>query len=136
MRKVGFQYPTQQVQQLYDITLPVSLSSRVAVLGPNGLGKSTLFKLFIGDMVPNKGGEVWKLPDLVINYVAQHSVHHFGHHLDKTLLECMLWCSQTGDGLEEISKANCQILADEEKAVWSLSKLSSVREHLDKPCSG
>ena len=36
MRKVGFQYPTQTVQQLYDITLQVSLKSRVAVLGQIG----------------------------------------------------------------------------------------------------
>jgi elongation factor 3 len=40
MRKVGFQYPTSKVQQLHDITLQVSLSSRVAVLGPNGESKS------------------------------------------------------------------------------------------------
>ena len=33
MRQVGFQYPTQAVQQLYDITLQVSLSSRVAEIG-------------------------------------------------------------------------------------------------------
>ncbi|KAG9091131.1 translational elongation factor EF-1 alpha [Ceratobasidium sp. 370] len=115
MRKVGFQYPTQQVQQLYDITLQVSLSSRVAVLGPNGSGKSTLVKLLIGDMEPNKGGEVWKHPNLVIGYVAQHAFHHIDHHLDKTPLEYMLWRYQTGEDLEEMSKANRQISADEEK---------------------
>ncbi|KAF8593314.1 hypothetical protein BDV93DRAFT_587001 [Ceratobasidium sp. AG-I] len=65
---VGFQYLTQPVQQLWDITLQVSLSSRVAVLGPNGSGKFTLVKLLIGDMEPNKGGEVWKHPHLVIGY--------------------------------------------------------------------
>lgn len=74
MRKVGYQYPTQVVQQLYDITLQVSLSSRVAILGPNGSGKSTLVKLLIGDLEANKGGEVWKHPNLVIGYVAQHAV--------------------------------------------------------------
>ncbi|KAG8720660.1 translational elongation factor EF-1 alpha [Ceratobasidium sp. 395] len=115
MRKVGFQYPTQQVQQLYDITLQVSLSSRVAVLGPNGSGKSTLVKLLIGDMEPNKGGEVWKHPNLVIGYVAQHAFHHIDHHLDKTPLEYMLWRYQTGEDLEEMSKANRVITAEEEK---------------------
>ncbi|KAG8714679.1 translational elongation factor EF-1 alpha [Ceratobasidium sp. 394] len=112
MRKVGFQYPMQQVQQLYDITLQVSLSSRVAVLGPNGSGKSTLVKLLIGDMEPNKGGEVWKHPNLVIGYVAQHAFHHIDHHLDKTLLEYMLSRYQTGEDLEEMNKANS---ADEKK---------------------
>ncbi|TFK34884.1 P-loop containing nucleoside triphosphate hydrolase protein [Crucibulum laeve] len=113
MRKVGFQYPTQPVQQLYDITLQVSLSSRVAVLGPNGSGKSTLVKLLIGDMEPNKGGEIWKHPNLVIGYVAQHAFHHIDNHLDKTPLEYMLWRYQTGEDLEELSKANRQISEEE-----------------------
>ncbi|KAF8758730.1 Chromatin organization modifier domain [Rhizoctonia solani] len=115
MRKVGFQYPSQQVQQLYDITLQVSLSSRVAVLGPNGSGKSTLVKLLIGDLEPNKGGEVWKHPNLVIGYVAQHAFHHIDHHLDKTPLEYMLWRYQTGEDMEEMNKITRQITEEEEK---------------------
>ena len=115
MRKVGFQYPTQAVQQLYDITLQVSLSSRVAVLGPNGSGKSTLVKLLIGDMEANKGGEIWKHPNLVIGYVAQHAFHHIDNHLDKTPLEYMLWRYQTGEDLEEMTKANRQISEEEMK---------------------
>lgn len=115
MRKVGFQYPSQTVQQLYDITLQVSLSSRVAVLGPNGSGKSTLVKLLIGDMEPNKGGEVWKHPNLVIGYVAQHAFHHIDHHLDKTPLEYMLWRYQTGEDLEEMNKATRVITEEEQK---------------------
>jgi len=115
MRKVGFQYPSQPVQQLYDITLQVSLSSRVAILGPNGSGKSTLVKLLTGEMEPNKGGEVWKHPNLVIGYVAQHAFHHIDNHLDKTPLEYMLWRYQTGEDLEELGKAARQISAEEEQ---------------------
>jgi len=113
MRKIGYQYPTQPVQQLYDITLQVSLSSRVAVLGPNGSGKSTLVKLLIGDLEPNKGGEIWRHPNLVIGYVAQHAFHHIDNHLDKTPLEYMLWRYQTGEDLEEMTKANRQISEEE-----------------------
>ncbi|KIJ44121.1 hypothetical protein M422DRAFT_168712 [Sphaerobolus stellatus SS14] len=115
MRKVGFQYPTSTVQQLHDITLQVSLSSRVAVLGPNGSGKSTLVKLLIGDLEPNKGGEIWKHPNLVIGYVAQHAFHHIDHHLDKTPLEYMLWRYQTGEDLEEMQKASRQITEEEQQ---------------------
>lgn len=113
-RKVGFQYPSATTQQLYDVTLQVSLSSRVAVLGPNGSGKSTLVKLLIGDTEPNKGGEVWKHPNLVIGYVAQHAFHHIDQHLDKTPLEYMLWRYQTGEDLEEMMKAS-RVITDEEK---------------------
>jgi len=115
MRHVNFQYPTSKVQQLYDITLQVSLSSRVAVLGPNGSGKSTLVKLLVGETEPNMGGEVWKHPNLVIGYVAQHAFHHIDHHLDSTPLEYLLQRYQTGEDIEELSKANRQISAEEEK---------------------
>ncbi|GJE87999.1 ABC-F family ATP-binding cassette domain-containing protein [Phanerochaete sordida] len=115
MRNVGFKYPSQTKQQLYDITLQVSLSSRVAVLGPNGSGKSTLVKLLIGDTEPNCGGEVWKHPNLVIGYVAQHAFHHIDQHLDKTPLEYMLWRYQTGEDLEEMMKGSRQISEEEQQ---------------------
>ncbi len=82
-------------------------------LVPNGSGKSTLVKLLIGDMEPNKGGEIWKHPNLVIGYVAQHAFHHIDNHLDKTPLEYMLWRYQTGEDLEEMTKANRQISEEE-----------------------
>jgi len=115
MRHVNFQYPTSKVQQLYDVTLQVSLSSRVAVLGPNGSGKSTLVKLLVGETEPNMGGEVWKHPNLVIGYVAQHAFHHIDNHLDSTPLEYLLQRYQTGEDIEELNKANRQISEEEER---------------------
>ena len=104
MRKVGFQYPGSPAPQLTDISLQVSLSSRVAVLGPNGSGKSTLVKLLVGETEPGSG-EVWKHPNLVIGYVAQHAFHHIDNHLDKTPLEYLLYRYQTGEDIEELGKA-------------------------------
>lgn len=117
MRKVNFKYPTSPVQQLYDVTLQISLSSRVAILGPNGSGKSTLVKLLTGETEPNTDnpGEVWKHPNLVIGYVAQHAFHHIDYHLDKTPLDYMLWRYQTGEDLEELQKASRQLTPEEEK---------------------
>ena len=122
MRKVNFSYPGSSVQQLFDVTLMVSLSSRVAILGPNGSGKSTLVKLLTGETEPNGGlgsasdaGEVWKHPNLVIGYVAQHAFHHIDYHLDKTPLDYMLWRYQTGEDLEELQKASRQLTPEEEK---------------------
>lgn len=115
MRDVSFQYPTSLVQQLYNVTLQVSLSSRVAILGPNGSGKSTLVKLLTGETEPNMGGTVWKHPNLVIGYVAQHAFHHIDNHLDSTPLEYMLWRYQTGEDLEEMHKVNRVMSAEEEQ---------------------
>ena len=114
MKNVSFKYPTSQVQQLYEVSLQVSLSSRVAILGPNGSGKSTLVKLLTGETEPNLGGTMWKHPNLVIGYVAQHAFHHIDNHLDSTPLEYMLWRYQTGEDLEEMHKAN-RVMSEEEK---------------------
>ncbi|WFC94547.1 translational elongation factor EF-1 alpha [Malassezia brasiliensis] len=124
MRNVVFQYPGTPEPQLKGITMQLSLSSRVAVLGPNGSGKSTLVKLVVGDTEPNEG-ELWKHPNLVIGYVAQHAFHHIDQHLDKTPLEYMLWRYQTGEDLEEHMKATRQLTEEEEKAM----KNGSIYEH-------
>jgi len=114
MRDVSFQYPGSPVQQLYNISLQVSLSSRVAILGPNGSGKSTLVKILTAETEPNLGGTMWKHPNLVIGYVAQHAFHHIDNHLDSTPLEYMLWRYQTGEDLEELHKANRTMSPEEE----------------------
>lgn len=108
MRNVHFQYPNTPAPQLKGISMQLSLSSRVAILGPNGSGKSTLVKLLVGDTEANEG-EVWKHPNLVIGYVAQHAFHHIDQHLDKTPLDYMLWRYQTGEDLEEHMKASRQL---------------------------
>jgi elongation factor 3 len=74
-----------------------------------------LVKLLTGETEPNLGGEVWKHPNLVIGYVAQHAFHHIDHHLDKTPLDYMLWRYQTGEDLEELQKAARQMTEEEEK---------------------
>ncbi|WFD30075.1 translational elongation factor EF-1 alpha [Malassezia sp. CBS 17886] len=124
MRDVVYQYPSTPAPQLRGVTMQLSLSSRVAVLGPNGSGKSTLVKLVVGDTEPNEG-DLWKHPNLVIGYVAQHAFHHIDQHLDKTPLEYMLWRYQTGEDLEEHMKATRQVSAEEEEAM----KSGAIYEH-------
>lgn len=49
MIKVGFAYPGQVKKTLTDVSIYITLSSRVAVLGANGAGKSTMIKLLTGE---------------------------------------------------------------------------------------
>ncbi|PWZ01125.1 hypothetical protein BCV70DRAFT_199494 [Testicularia cyperi] len=116
MKDVVFQYPGTPAPQLKGVSIQISLASRVAILGPNGSGKSTLVKLVVGDTEPNTG-EMWKHPNLVIGYVAQHAFHHIDQHLDKTPLDYMLWRYQTGEDLEEHMKATRQISEEEQAAM-------------------
>merc|ERR1719238_2710728 len=52
------------------------VTSRVAVIGVNGAGKSTMIKILIGELLPNEGegqGEVTRHPNMRLAYVAQHA---------------------------------------------------------------
>merc|ERR1712232_882687 len=60
--KCTFTYPVNDKPPLFDISVQVSLSSRVACIGENGAGKSTMIKLLVGEIEPQQG-EVWKHPN-------------------------------------------------------------------------
>ncbi|SNX86312.1 probable YEF3 - translation elongation factor eEF3 [Melanopsichium pennsylvanicum] len=124
MKDVIFQYPNTPAPQLKGVSIQISLASRVAILGPNGSGKSTLVKLVVGDTEPDSG-ELWKHPNLVIGYVAQHAFHHIDQHLDKTPLDYMLWRYQTGEDLEEHMKTN-RVLSEEELAAMKQGEVYVV----------
>jgi ATP-binding cassette subfamily F protein 3 len=44
----------------YDLTFEIARGDRVAVVGPNGTGKSTLLRLLAGDEPPDAGRVVWE----------------------------------------------------------------------------
>src|SRR6185437_7206547 len=59
------------VPVLRNISLSVDMDDRIALLGANGNGKSTLAKLLAERLVPLKG-EVRRGPRLKVGYFAQH----------------------------------------------------------------
>ncbi|XP_002732153.1 ABC transporter F family member 2-like [Saccoglossus kowalevskii] len=66
-----FGYPGQK-ELFKDIDFGIDLSSRIAIVGPNGVGKSTFLKLLTGDLVPLQG-ERRKNHRLRIGMYSQHS---------------------------------------------------------------
>merc|ERR1712176_1553440 len=90
MTNCTFTYPGNPKPTLFDITVQVSLSSRVACIGENGAGKSTMIKLLVGEVAPQEG-DVWKHPNARVAYVAQHAFHHIEDHLNKTPNEYIRW---------------------------------------------
>ncbi|CAG0882736.1 unnamed protein product [Cyprideis torosa] len=53
----------------------IDMGSRVAIVGPNGVGKSTFLKLLTGDLIPLEG-EIRKNRQLRIGRFDQHSGEH------------------------------------------------------------
>merc|ERR1712003_178845 len=115
MSKCTFTYPGNDKPTLFDISVQVSLSSRVACVGENGAGKSTMIKLLVGEIEPQEG-DVWKHPNARIAYVAQHAFHHIESHLDKTPNEYIRWrFANNGEDKESLVKVTMQFTPEEEK---------------------
>merc|ERR1712151_841984 len=113
MSKCTFTYPCNDKPTLFDITVQVSLSSRVACIGENGAGKSTMIKLLVGEVAPQQG-DVWKHPNARVAYVAQHAFHHIEDHLNKTPNEYIRWrFANGGEDKESLVKVTLQFTKDE-----------------------
>ena len=69
---------------LRDLNLRIDQSDRIALLGANGQGKSTLSKLLADRLIP-LGGNLVRSSKLKIGYFAQHQVDEL--HLDETPLQ-------------------------------------------------
>jgi ATP-binding cassette subfamily F protein 3 len=67
--RVDIGYGTTKI--LRNVSLAVDMDDRIALLGANGNGKSTLAKLFAERLVPLTG-EVRRGPKLKVGYFAQH----------------------------------------------------------------
>ena len=69
VNKLRFSYD-QKNELLKDISLNIYKNDRIAVIGPNGRGKSTLLKILTEKLLP-QNGEIKKHNNLKIGYYAQ-----------------------------------------------------------------
>jgi len=132
MSKCTYTYPVNETPTLFDISVQVSLSSRVACVGENGAGKSTMIKLLVGEIEPQTG-DVWKHPNARIAYVAQHAFHHIESHLTKTPNEYIRWrYANQGEDKESLVKATMQFSEDEMKLQKTPYEISFTDEDSGK----
>ena len=68
VQNLVFNFPTEDIFD--DITFSIYEKDRVAFIGPNGCGKTTLIKLMLGKEVPNKGN-LTLLRGLTVGYLSQ-----------------------------------------------------------------
>merc|ERR1712127_929587 len=115
MNNVSYQYPTKDKPTIVDINLTVSQVSRVAVIGANGAGKSTAFKVLVGEQKPTEGS-IWKAAGLRMAYVAQHAFHHLEKHMQETPTGYIMWRFAGNDDKESLEFKSTELSVDEEKA--------------------
>ncbi|KAB8073506.1 P-loop containing nucleoside triphosphate hydrolase protein [Aspergillus leporis] len=114
MTNCTYTYPGAPKPSLQDASLTLTLSSRVAIIGGNGAGKSTFIKMLTGETIPQTG-KVEKHPNLRIGYIKQHALEHVEMHLEKTPSQYLQWRYANGDDREVYLKQT-RILTEEDKA--------------------
>jgi ATP-binding cassette subfamily F protein 3 len=82
MEDVGYHYPGNQKWVVKNLALTVGLGDRIALVGANGEGKSTIVKLLVGELVPQQG-DIERHPRLRIGYFSQ--VSHSSLRIPKAL---------------------------------------------------
>ena len=101
-------------QVLEDVDLVVQRGERVAILGPNGIGKSTLLKILMGDVEADAGQVEWGY-ETHPGYVAQDHKEQLGSTRER--LEEWLWqfCPQEPIGFVKGNLAMVLFHGDETK---------------------
>lgn len=78
-----------------DLTMEVFKGDRIAIIGPNGRGKTTLLNLIAKELQPTEG-EISHNPNLQINYFGQTNINRL--NLDNTVEE------EIASAIEEVSQ--------------------------------
>ena len=78
-----------------DLTMEIFKGDRIAVIGPNGRGKTTLLNLIAKELQPTEG-EISYNPNLQINYFGQTNINRL--NLDNTVEE------EIASAIEEVSQ--------------------------------
>lgn len=82
MEDVSFGYSVDD-PLLSNITLQIGKGDKIAVVGKNGCGKSTLVKMIVGDLP----SALWRHPNLRIGYINQYSVEELDDYANLTVTE-------------------------------------------------
>ncbi|KAG0208928.1 hypothetical protein BGX28_000247 [Mortierella sp. GBA30] len=129
MSNCTFTYPGASKPSMHNVSVQLSLASRVGVIGPNGAGKSTMIKLLTGEAYPQEG-TVWRHPNLRIGYVAQHAFHHLEQHLEKTPNAYIQWRYQGGADREVLEKPTVAMTPEEleQMETWVIGGDGSKRQ--------
>ena len=80
---VTFTYPEPSIPIFEDVIFDVTMGDRIALLGPNGIGKSTFLNILNSSLEPQKvglkgcnekQGEIYRHHNLKIGYFVQHHI--------------------------------------------------------------
>jgi ATPase subunit of ABC transporter with duplicated ATPase domains len=125
MEGIGKSYGENRV--LSNVSLKVERGDRLAIIGPNGIGKSTLLKIAIGELKPDAGRVIWGYEATPGYFSQDHGELSSG---GKQSIESWLWEAAPGESIGFIRGQLGNVLFtgdDADKPVRSLSGGESAR---------
>ncbi len=146
VEKLGFTYPQSQTEVLKNVSFNVDPGERIAIIGANGVGKTTLIRCLAGDLQPTKGKVAWA-ENAKLGYMPQDPQAEFAEDVD-----LLTWLSEwKGPGDDEQivratlgrllfsgdeSKKSVQVLSGGEKGRMIYGKLIMTKPNvllMDEP---
>jgi ATPase subunit of ABC transporter with duplicated ATPase domains len=88
VEKLSYRYADSNVDVLHDLSFSVEAGERIAVIGPNGIGKTTLLRCLAGELAAGAGQIRW-VENAEIGYMPQDPQAEFA-----TAMDLFSWMSQ------------------------------------------
>jgi ATPase subunit of ABC transporter with duplicated ATPase domains len=85
---LSFGYPSSSVEVLSNISFTVEAGERIAIIGPNGIGKTTLMRCLAGSLAPSAGRIEW-VENAQPGYMPQDPQAEFA-----TTMDLFTWMSE------------------------------------------
>ncbi|WP_166839531.1 ABC-F family ATPase [Rheinheimera pleomorphica] len=110
-----------ELKLLKNLGMTIEVGEKVAILGANGIGKSTLLKCLVGDLTPESGSVKWS-ENAKIGYYAQDHAHEFSE--DISLFDWMSQWKQPSDDEQAIRGILGRLLFSQDEIKKSVKVLS------------
>jgi ATPase subunit of ABC transporter with duplicated ATPase domains len=88
VEELGFTYPGADAPVLHNVNFNVEAGERIAIIGQNGVGKTTLMRLLAGELQPGTGSITW-VENARLGYMPQDPQAEFAEPVD-----LFTWMSQ------------------------------------------
>lgn len=104
-----------------DFNLMLEVGQKIAIIGPNGIGKTTFLKTLIGELAPKSGKVKWS-ENSKIGYYAQDHNEDFSN--DYSVFDWMSQWRNPGDDEQAVRSILGRMLFSQDDAQKLVSKLS------------